>query len=308
MRKTITMNSSRFASAVALSAFFLAVGTGCGGPPVPPAELTNARAELLRAKNGPANQLDPTDVHEASVALDRAEHAFSENPDAPNTIDLSRIAQLKAETAEAKASTMQAELDKTRAEQAFKDQQTSRLQNAQGQLQAAQGQLQNTQTDLVKTQEQLEREKAQRAKAEEALKAARLTLAQIASVKDDERGMVVTFQGEALFKTAKSELLPGAMAKLDRVSETLKGQERKIVISGHTDNVGGDTAYNQDLSEKRANAVKTYLVSKGVPQDLITAEGHGPSQPVGDNKSTEGRAMNRRVEIIVQPPAAGGMK
>ncbi len=291
----IPMKTHQFASAVALSAFFFAIGTGCGGPPVPPVELTNARAEMLRAKNGPANQLDPADVHEAAVALDRAEQAFNENPDAPQTLDLARIAQLKAENAGAKANVMQAELDKTRAEQAFKDQQAGRLQNAQGQLQA-------TQTDLVKTQEDLEREKIQRAKAEEALKAARLTLAQIASVKDDDRGMVVTFQGEALFKTAKWELLPGAMVKLDRVAETLKGQERHILISGHTDNVGGDTAYNQDLSEKRANAVKTYLVTKGIPQDLISAEGHGPSQPVGDNKSTEGRSMNRRVEIIVQPP------
>lgn len=295
MRKIITMHSQNLASAIALSAFFMAVGIGCGGPPVPPVELTNARAELVRAKNGPANQLDPADVHEAAAALDRAEHAFSEHPDEPGTLDLARIAQLKAETAGAKANAMQADLDKTKAEQAFKDQQAGRLQNAQGQLQA-------TQTDLVKTQDQLEREKAQRMKAEEALKAARLTLAQIASVKDDDRGMVVTFQGDALFKTAKWELLPGAMVKLDRVGETLKGQERHILISGHTDNVGGDTAYNQDLSEKRANAVKTYLVSKGIPQDLISAEGHGPSQPIGDNKSTEGRSMNRRVEIIVQPP------
>jgi outer membrane protein OmpA-like peptidoglycan-associated protein len=120
-------------------------------------------------------------------------------------------------------------------------------------------------------------------------------------VKDDDRGMVVTFQGETLFKTGKSDLLPAAMVKLDQVADTLRGQERKILVVGHTDNQGGNGAYNQTLSEKRANAVRDYLVAKGIPSDLIRAEGRGPTQPVADNTSVEGRAANRRVEIIVQP-------
>ena len=286
---SIAMNVFGVASTVGLAALLVSMGQGCGGPPMPPVELTNARAELVRAKNGPANQLDPADVHDASLALDKAERAWTDNGDDPASLDLARVAQLKAQSAEAKASALQAEMDRAQAEQAFKDSQAAKLQATQGALATSQSDLNN--------------EKVQRVKAEEQLKSARLTLAQIASVKDDDRGMVVTFQGEALFKTGKSELLAGAMVKLDRVAETLKGQERHMMVVGYTDNVGGNTNYNQELSEKRANAVKTYLVSHGVPQDLIGSEGRGPTQPVGDNATVEGRAMNRRVEIIVQPPA-----
>lgn len=73
-----------------------------------------------------------------------------------------------------------------------------------------------------------------------------------------------------------------------------------MVVNGYTDNVG---TYDNNiaLSQKRAQAVRDYLVSKGIPQDLISAQGKGPDAPVADNNSTEGRAQNRRVEIVVQP-------
>jgi outer membrane protein OmpA-like peptidoglycan-associated protein len=179
--------------------------------------------------------------------------------------------------------------------------QAAQLQATRGSLQQTQGRLNKTQDDLAREQQETATERARRIDAEAQLKAARDTLTKIAAVKDDDRGMVVTFQGEALFKTAKADLLPAAMVKLDQVAETLKGQERKILIVGHTDNQGGPGQYNQTLSEKRAAAVRDYLVSKGIPADLIRSEGRGPSQPVAENTSIEGRAANRRVEIIVEP-------
>ena len=112
--------------------------------------------------------------------------------------------------------------------------------------------------------------------------------------------MVITLQGELLFKTARSDLKPAAMAKLDRIAEALKGKDQPIAITGYTDNVGAlDT--NLRLSQMRAESVRTYLVSKGIPRDLVTAQGRGPESPVADNESVEGRAQNRRVEIVVQP-------
>src|SRR5437870_4290648 len=81
------------------------------------------------------------------------------------------------------------------------------------------------------------------------------TLAKIAAIKDTDRGLVITFQGDMLFKTGESKLRAEAMLKLDTVAESLRGQERRIVIEGHTDNQGGVGAYNQTLSEKRAAAV-----------------------------------------------------
>ena len=73
-----------------------------------------------------------------------------------------------------------------------------------------------------------------------------------------------------------------------------------MVVEGHTDSQGAD-AMNQELSQKRAESVRTYLVSRGIAADRITAQGFGPSRPIADNTSPEGRANNRRVEIVVKP-------
>ena len=112
--------------------------------------------------------------------------------------------------------------------------------------------------------------------------------------------MVITLQGEVLFKTGKWDLKPAAMAKLDQIADALRGKEQPMVVYGFTDNVGA-TDMNMDLSQKRAQSVRDYLATKGIPGDLITAEGKGPSAPVAENTSVEGRAQNRRVEIVVKP-------
>jgi outer membrane protein OmpA-like peptidoglycan-associated protein len=112
--------------------------------------------------------------------------------------------------------------------------------------------------------------------------------------------MVITLQGELLFKTGQWDLKPAAMAKLDEIAQALKGDEQTIDVVGYTDNVG-TRANNSDLSQKRAASVRDYLVEKGIPQDLIRAEGRGPDDPAADNNSVEGRATNRRVEIVVEP-------
>ena len=177
----------------------------------------------------------------------------------------------------------------------------------QSQLSATRGALSKTQQNLEKTQSQLEQtsamnaeQKKQLADLEAKLKDARDTIAKIAAVKDDDRGMVITLQGEVLFKTGKWELKAGAMAKLDQIAEALRGKEQSMVVLGFTDNVGSRDM-NLDLSQKRANSVRDYLVQRGIPQDLVSAQGKGPDNPVADNTSTDGRAQNRRVEIVVSP-------
>ena len=119
----------------------------------------------------------------------------------------------------------------------------------------------------------------------------------------DWRTMVITLQGEVLFQTGKWDLKPGAMAKLDEIANALKGKEQPITVYGYTDNVG-TYDNNMVLSQHRAESVRSYLVSKGLPQDLLTAQGKGPDSPISDNNSIEGRAQNRRVEIVVQPKAS----
>ena len=109
----------------------------------------------------------------------------------------------------------------------------------------------------------------------------------------------VTFAADAFFDFDKATLKPEAKAKLDDLVSKTKGINLEVIIAvGHTDSVGTD-AYNQKLSVRRAEAVKAYIVSKGVEANRVYTEGKGEKQPVADNKTAEGRAKNRRVEIEV---------
>ena len=109
----------------------------------------------------------------------------------------------------------------------------------------------------------------------------------------------VTYAADAFFDFDKSALKKEGKAKLDDLVGKVKGISLEVIIAvGHTDSVGSD-AYNQKLSVRRAEAVKAYLVSKGIEKNRVYTEGKGEKQPVADNKTAAGRAKNRRVEIEV---------
>ncbi|MFI0546281.1 MAG: outer membrane protein OmpA [Brachymonas sp.] len=109
----------------------------------------------------------------------------------------------------------------------------------------------------------------------------------------------ITLQADAYFDFDKSTLKAEGKAKLDELAGKLgMVNVETIVATGHTDSVGAD-AYNQSLSVRRANAVKAYLVSKGVAAERVLVEGKGEAQPVADNKTKAGRAQNRRVVVEV---------
>jgi outer membrane protein OmpA-like peptidoglycan-associated protein len=272
----------------------------CGGERVPPKALVDARADYYRMRDGVAGRLDPTDVHEADVALQRAERAWQHAPDEPTTVDLAIIADRMALTAQAVAATIKAQQDVQAAQAQLEAWKTQQLQYAQGNLSATQQALGATQMQLEQQQATAQAQQQQLQALETKLKDARDTIAKIATVKDDERGMVITLPSEVLFKTGKFDLKPAAMAKRDQIADSLKSKEQPIVVYGFTDNVGAHDM-NMGLSQNRAQTVRDYLVSKGIPQDLVTAQGKGPDDPIADNTSIEGRAQNRRVEIVVQP-------
>ncbi|WP_438022805.1 OmpA family protein [Sorangium sp. So ce233] len=295
----------------------LYAAAGCSAA-MPPKELVEARTSYKRAAQGPAANLAPAQLDTAKQALSRAEGAFNEDPEAQQTRDLAYIADRKAREAEAAAALEQAQRDKAEAEENFKalsheqlatakdalqtnQQQIERERQARAQAESARVQAESARTEAEKARKEAE---AARREAERVANAALASLKEIAAVKEEKRGVVITLSGAVLFASGKSELLPIAKEKLNQVATTLKDQgSPPLRIEGHTDSTGSAQA-NRKLSLDRADSVKTHLISVGLPADKITTVGHGPDRPVADNASVEGRANNRRVEIIVNPTSA----
>ncbi|MGH7283764.1 MAG: OmpA family protein [Polyangiaceae bacterium] len=260
----------------------------------PPQELNDAHTEYEKVANSPDVQVDPTDVHTAQESLAAADRAYQDNGDNAHTRDLAYAAERKAELADVHARTTMANKQTANAKAQLEQMKDSSLKQKSAQLNATQAQLNATGTALAVSEQE-------RAAAEKRAKQASEDLARIASVKQEPRGMVITLSGAVLFASAKYDLLPQAQAKLSQVADVLTKQDKdsKILVQGYTDTQGSES-FNMLLSQHRAEAVRSYLVSHGIAADRVTAQGFGPANPVADNASAEGRADNRRVEIVVQ--------
>ena len=195
--------------------------------------------------------------------------------------------------AEADAARTQAEADRQRAEAARAAAEAER-QRAEAERQRAEASLRNAEAEAANA----EREKADlRARLREQLNV-------ILETRETARGLIVNLS-DVLFDTAQATLKPGAREKLARVSGILVAHpDLKLEIEGHTDSVGSD-AYNQALSERRAESVRAYLVSQRISPQNITTVGFGESRPVATNATAAGRQQNRRVELVVSGEAIG---
>ena len=279
LTRLTTIGASSFALVVTLAA--------CGSPPAPK-ELSEARAAYAKALSGPTNQTNPAQVHVAKEALDSAEKAFDDDPTAQETRDKAYVALRVAELAEAQGRLAIAERERNAAQKDLQDTQVSQLSSTKKQL-----------TTMKLT---LEQEKQARIDAERRAKEALENLAKMAQIKEESRGMVITLSGAVLFTSGKATLLPAALSGLDNVVTALKSTpDRNVVVEGHTDSQGA-RSFNMDLATKRAQAVRDYIVSRGLPAETVKAAGIGPDRPIGENNTPEGRANNRRVEIVVSPP------
>lgn len=259
---------------------------GCS-PPKPPNELQQARRDYQLAATSPESVRAQSDVMDAKKALDRAEASFADSSDSDATKDWSYVASRKAASARAKASALTI-IDQNKAAK-------NELQQARSQQMA---ELEKSRGELGTTKDALAREKQARTAADEKTRDALSKLSWLTSTSND-RGLVLTLSGSVLFAVGKSTLLPTAKTRLDEAMAAIKEDGRSIAIVGHTDS-SGDEAMNQALSQRRAEAVKAYMASNGVPADRLKAEGAGESQPITDNTTPEGRANNRRVEIILE--------
>jgi len=269
---------------------------GCANS-MPPKDLTTARSAYERATLGPAAKYDPADLDSAKKQLNLAETAYREDGDTQHARDQSYVALRKIELAEAVGRTREANKRTEKVEDAMHADQAKAVARTSAELGDAKLQ-------LASQGAALQNEKARREDAEKRALQAAADLAKFATVKQEARGMVISLSGSVLFASAKSDLLPAAQMKLNEVATALIKEDplSKMVVEGHTDSQGA-AAYNQDLSQRRAQSVRDYLVSRGIASDRISAQGFGPSRSIADNGSPEGRANNRRVEIVVQPSA-----
>jgi outer membrane protein OmpA-like peptidoglycan-associated protein len=237
--------------------------------------------------------------HETAIADAQRQRQASEAQSMRAQIE---AAQQQAQMTQAQLQQMQQQAQQTK----------EQLQQAQQQAQATQQQLtqqaQQSASEAEKARQQaaaasaeLERTRQQLAERDAEAKQLRMQqeLARIAATKAESRGLVVTLPGGIFFDPGKTQLKAGAKKTLQRIAAQLKGDESiRITVEGHTDNTGKPDK-NMDISEKRAEAVREYLVSQGVPEDRTMATGKGDAEPVATNKTPAGRQQNRRVELII---------
>lgn len=267
------------------------------GASAPSKELKTARDTYNKARVSPAAQYSPSSVLEAKQALDVAERAHNDDAGSDVERSFAYIATRRSEEAMVQGDLAMAKRDKEMADQRYLTLQEEIRTKQERELASRR----MTDSELQAANAELEQERGARRDAELRAQRAMESLERSANVKEEARGTVITLSGQVLFLTGKDTLLPAAREKLADVASVLvaSGDDRKIMIEGHTDSQGAEEM-NQQLSERRAESVKAYLVSQGVPADRIATEGKGESNPIADNNSPEGRANNRRVEIVME--------
>ena len=253
----------------------------------------------------------PAELHVARESLDVAERSYKEDSKSQDAVDNAYVALRMVQRAEELGNAAAANTDKTRSEKDVGRTQEQLLTNADAKLKHTEGALAHEREtvahgreDLAKQKDATAAERTARLAAEKKASDAMDALAKSLAVKSDPRGTVITLSGGVLFATGQATILVNAQAQLDQVADALKTQaEHHFTVEGHTDNQGTDRI-NDDLSARRANAVRDYLIVHGVSADAISAQGYGSKRPIGENANPEGRAMNRRVEIIVDKGAS----
>jgi outer membrane protein OmpA-like peptidoglycan-associated protein len=270
-----------FMNARLLSALGLAMVLGaCASMPQPNAALENARVAVQSAEADPnVNKYAPLDLQTARKDLGNAEQAAQQH----NESAVNQSAYLATQNARLAQAHAAAKADDARvaAGQVERDQimlaaRTREADNAKRATTTALNQRDQANEETARVQAELD-----------ALKAT-----------PTPRGMVLTL-GDVLFDTGQSALKPGAARKLDQLAQFLtEHPDRRVQIDGFTDSVGTD-AYNEELSQRRADAVRAALISRGIDAARIGTEGYGKAYPVANNNDSGGRQLNRRVEVVI---------
>jgi len=251
----------------------------CASAPKTVPELETARAVVPQVESSPRAGVAASQVAEARKSLDRANKLAEGGGKLEDIQFEASVAAKNAQIANEKILTAQAQEE---------------IEKGTAQRQAVLLQARERENQLKAQQAQMSAEEAALAKQHAA--GLEKELADLKG-KQTDRGLVITL-GDVLFDTGKSTLAPGAYATVDRLASALKeNTERKVVIEGHTDSMGSDE-YNQELSQRRAQAVQSALLERGVSSGQVSAYGKGETFPVASNENAAGRQQNRRVELV----------
>jgi outer membrane protein OmpA-like peptidoglycan-associated protein len=253
---------------------------GCASTPQPNAALESARTVVQAAEADPnVHKYAALDLEAAKKQLDIAEAASMHHEDAA----IAQPAYLAAQTARLAQAHAAAKADDARV--------------AAGQAERDRIQLAARTRDVVNANIATNTALGQRDEAADHAAALQAEVDQLKAT-PTPRGLVLTL-GDVLFDTGKAQLNPGAARKLDQLAQFLADHpERRVQIDGFTDSVGTDS-YNQGLSQRRADAVKSALVTRGIDPTRIESQGYGKGFPVADNADSGGRQLNRRVEVVI---------
>ena len=321
------MKSIRFLPVSLVAAAVLA---GCSTLPASDSPLAQARNDYGNAQASPqVASLAASELKQAGDSLDKANDASNKGKDRALVDHLAYVAKQQVAIAQATAAQKAAELavanasaerDRVRLEARTREADSARrsAENSQRQSEASQRSAEESQRQSEAAQRGAEAAQRQAAMERQAANDAQLSAqaarqqtldaesrsrqleAQLKEMeaKKTDRGMVVTL-GDVLFDTNQAQLKSGGMRSVQKLAVFFKQYpQRKAMIEGFTDSTGSNVR-NQNLSDERANSVRTALLGMGISTDRITSRGYGESYPAAGNDTAAGRQLNRRVEIVV---------
>ena len=284
--------ASKSLSALVAAALF----AGCAGtPPRSLAEVDRLQSELTRLRNDPQlGPLAPPELHDAQLAVDllaadgrvMSREAYDHSLYLAERLVAIAEAEARARHAERRALQLDGERERllVDARRELRDAERAASARARADAEAAQAAAAAA--------------RAEASAARQALADMQFQLSEL-QTRQTERGLVVTL-GDVLFETGRADLKRGSERSLEQLAAVLRGNPHAVVtIEGHTDAVGS-RGFNLELSEDRAEAVRRYLISHGVPAERIVARGLGPDFPVASNADIAGRQQNRRVEVLIR--------
>ena len=288
------MNQRKHPIALAATCAAALLLVACGARP-PHAALEQARQAVNQAAATPAvAESAALDLKAATDTLARADRVWAQDGDSAETAHLAYLASQRAAIAQTKAQG-----------RAYDEQlRNARAEASQMRLQARTREAEAARAEALRARQSAEAARAEAARQQNAASAAQARVAELEAklreieAQQTERGLLVTL-GDVLFEFGKADLLSAASPRLDKLAAFLKQfPERRLLVEGYTDSIGS-ASYNLDLSRRRAIAVQAALVQRGIAPDRILTQGYGKEYPVANNATAEGRAMNRRVEVII---------